>query len=102
MKKAFVSLLICVLATACAAGRSKYADEMNLMIGNADKERVVAKYGPPDKHIALNGATEVWEYRLNEQKYTSPTGYRFSTFDRLRLTFKEGVLSNWNSEYITE
>jgi len=52
---------------------------MNSLIGKGDKKLFVDKYGPPDKQAALDGGDDVWEYRLNEQKFTSPTGYRFAT-----------------------
>jgi hypothetical protein len=69
---------------------------MNSLIGKGDKKLFVDKYGPPDKQAALDGGDDVWEYRLNEQKFTSPTGYRFATFDLLRLSFKSGKLSGWS------
>lgn len=88
-----LSLVIC----GCASrGGSQYAQEMNSLIGKGDKKLFVDKYGPPDKQVALDESADVWEYRLDEQKYTSSTGYRFATFDLLRLSFKGGKLSGWS------
>ena len=88
-----LSLVVC----GCAGkGGSKYAQEMDSLIGSGNKKLFVDKYGPPDKQATLDEGEEVWEYRLDEQKYTSSTGYRFATFDLLRLSFKGGKLSGWS------
>ena len=102
MVRALVLGLALVLLFGCAAGSSRYAEEMDALIGKADKKTFVDRYGLPDKQAAVDATTEVWEYRLNEQKYTSATGYRFSTFDRLRLSFKDGRLYSWSREAVME
>jgi len=50
---------------------------MDALIDKADKTYFASKYGPPDKQATVSDGVEVWEYRLNKQKYTSSTGYRF-------------------------
>jgi hypothetical protein len=100
--KALACWFIAMLLVGCASGGSRYADEMNALIGKADKETIVSTYGPPDKQAAVTANVEVWEYRLDEQKFTSNTGYRFSTHDRLRLTFKDGRLQSWSRKGVTE
>lgn len=99
--------LVVFLLSACAGGTSSrsaasYTQEMNGQIGKAEKIYFVEKYGPPEKQAVVDQRTEVWEYRLDEQKYTSQTGYRFATFDRLRITFTEGKLSGWSLKAVTE
>jgi len=88
-----VSLLIAVIG--CASGRQQLGQEFNSLVGVAEKAYFAARYGPPDKQAIIDEHTEMWEYRLGEQKYTSPTGYRFSTFDRLRVVFRNGRLKSW-------
>jgi len=100
--KARITIWLAVLLLCGCAGGSRYTEEMNALIGNADKKTFVDKYGPPDKQAVVDGATEAWEYHLNEQRYTSPTGYRFSTYDRLRLMFKDGKLQSWSRESVTD
>lgn len=103
-RRALVTLTAVLFLTglgACAS-RSKDAEALNNLVGNANKAYFVEKLGPPDKQASIDSSTDVWEYRLNEQKYTSQTGYRFETFDRLRLTFREGVLASWKTSYETK
>ena len=102
MKRFSVLYFFLPLLVACAGSASRYAQEMDIQIGKADKNHFVQKYGPPDKQVIVDRGIEVWEYRLGEQKYTSQTGYRFSTFDRLRITFTEGKLSGWSHKSVTE
>ena len=94
--KSLAVALTVVFLLGCASSTARMSDAMDGLIGTADKTYFANKYGPPDKQATLDADTELWEYRLNEQNYTSPTGYRFSTFDRLRLTFRNGKLHTWN------
>lgn len=98
------TLFFIFFISACAGGggNSKHTTEMNALVGMADKKLMVEKYGPPDKQATIDDGTDYWEYRLNEQKFTSTTGYRFSTYDRLRLTFKKGTLQSWKRDSIVE
>ena len=101
--KILIGVWIAILIlSACAAGSSNFTQEMDSLVGKGDKKFFVGKYGPPDKQATIDEGEEVWEFRLNEQKYTSPTGYRFSTFDRLRLSFSKGKLAGWSRTSITE
>jgi hypothetical protein len=61
----------------------------------AGKAELLSKLDLPDKQIPVDEVTEMWEYKLHEDTYTSATGYRFSTFDRLTLTLKKGKLDSW-------
>lgn len=100
--KTLTSLCIAVVIAACAGGPSRQSQEMDSLVGKGSKSYFVDKYGPPDKQATVSDEVEVWEYRLNEQKYTSNTGYRFATFERLRLTFTRGTLSKWSRSSETE
>ncbi len=100
--RSVITLCVAVAVTACAAGSARFAQEMNAQVGKGTKSYFVDKYGPPDKQAIVSEGVEVWEYRLDEQKYTSSTGYRFSTFDRLRLTFTGVTLSAWKREPVSE
>lgn len=77
----------------CAAPRAPLSEELAGLVGVVDKAYFVNRFGPPDKQAVIDSETEVWEYRLNEQRYTSATGYRFVTLDRLRVTFRRGKLA---------
>lgn len=96
-----ISLMFAFLGACAGSGRSD-TDQLNGLIGKANKVYFVEKLGPPDKQAAIESNTDVWEYRLDEQKYTSSTGYRFSTFKRLRLTFRDGMLVSWNQSSETQ
>lgn len=91
-----VLAIMIITIGACASSGTRDAEQFNSLIGKANKAYFVEKFGPPDKQANIESNTDVWEYRLDENKYTSSTGYRFSTFKRLRLTFRDGTLSSWN------
>lgn len=95
----FLALLLAVVLSGCATPQ---ADPLTGLTGVADKAYFVDRYGPPDKQVAVESGVDVWEYRLNEQRYTSGTGYRFSTYDRLRATFKDGKLLKWSRQSIVD
>ena len=88
-----IAILYFVVGCSTAPGLK---DELPKLIGVADKSYFANRFGPPDKQAAIGQDTEMWEYHIGEQKYTSKTGYRFSTFDELRLTFKNGHLVEWS------
>lgn len=93
----FILLIGIVFLLGCSSPASYRASELNTMIGSANKASCVAMYGMPDKTLDL-GQSEIWEYCINEHKYTSDTGYRFSTYEQMRLIFKGGLLSDWSIE----
>ena len=93
-----VVALFLIISGCASKGGSQYAQEMDNLIGKGDKKLFMDKYGIPDKQVALDEGADVWEYRLDERQYTSSTGYRFATFDLLRLSFKGGKLSGWSKK----
>ena len=101
MRPRFLFLFFTALIAFLVVGLSGCAtstglkDELPTLVGVANKAYFANRFGPPDKQATLNSSTELWEYRLGEDKYTSKTGYQFSTFDRLRLTFRDGRLATW-------
>ena len=96
-----IFLMLALLGACAGSGRSD-TEQLNGLVGKANKAYFVEKLGPPDKQAAIESNTDVWEYRLDEQKYTSSTGYRFSTFKRLRLTFRNGTLASWSQSSETQ
>lgn len=99
-------LLKCIIVIAlagalgCANRYDQFGVDMDRMIGSANKATLVERYGLPEKQVTLDKSNEVWEYHLNKNNYTSGTGYRFSTYDKLTITFKDGKLSTWSVEYV--
>lgn len=91
-----------VVALGACAGSGSAANQFDSLIGKASKTYFVEKLGPPDKQANIEPNVDVWEYRLDEQKFTSGTGYRFSTFKRLRLTFRDGLLASWSQTNETQ
>ena len=92
-------MMLCLVGMmGCMTVNSPIRDELPALVGVADKAYFANRFGPPDKQVEIEAGTEMWEYRLGEQKFTSNTGYRFSTNERLRLTFREGRLIKWSIE----
>ena len=94
-----ITMMLCLVGMmGCMTVNSPIRDELPALVGVADKAYFANRFGPPDKQVEIEAGTEMWEYRLGEQKFTSNTGYRFSTNERLRLTFREGRLIKWSIE----
>ena len=85
-----------VLVAACAADPPRLAQEMDALVGKADKAYFVGKYGRPDKQATLSEGVDFWEYRFYGRRYTPSSGELFSNVDRVRLTFTRGVLTSWS------
>jgi len=90
--QAMKKLLITLLLVGCA---NPYISSFLLPLeGTQAQPQIVERFGVPDKTVSI-GDKEVWEYTLNEESYTSSTGYNFSTGDVVEITFENGVLVSW-------
>ena len=87
------------LASGCAGTANReFAAELRPLVGKADKAYFLEKYGDPDKRTAVDLHTDMWEYSFGQQSLND-FGARgnLSTGTRLRLTFKDGILSSWQA-----
>lgn len=99
MKNRLLILLLgAVLLSGCASTGVSIRQRLDAMVGTADKSACIEKFGLPDKTVVLDGR-EIWEYKLNLHNYTSSTGYRFSTYDLLRLTFENEKVKSWSMKH---
>jgi hypothetical protein len=90
--------LLFVLATGgCATTDRGLKARLDPMVGRADKEQMIQRFGEPVEKKQVDSSTEVWEFVVSDQ--TVPTGNAASvrTSTRLRATFKFGVLSAWST-----
>jgi len=99
------SFLLLPLLAALAAGAGCATDDTRLiarqldpLIGKADKDYFVEKYGEPVSKTRVDGRTDVWEFIVSE-KTTSDraVGPKSTISTRLRTTFKDGVLASWQA-----
>ena len=88
--------MVSALVAACAADPPRLEQELDALLGKADKAYFVAKYGRPDKQAVLGEGVDFWEYRFYGRRHTASTGDLFSNIDRVRLTFTRGVLTSWS------
>jgi len=92
------SLLLTLAAGIGCAGTDtrEYARELNPLVGRAPLRHFIDRYGEPEKRTALDSRTEVLEFRVAEESLGG-RGARGSVAvtTELRLTFKDGILSDW-------
>jgi len=90
-------LLGAVLGCAGTPNR-EFARDLAPMVGRVDKAYFIEKYGEPDKRIALDVQTDVWEYNFGGERL-SEYGARgnLTTSTLLRLTFKNGTFTSWQA-----
>lgn len=81
LKSQFLILSLSIILMGCASSKHSKNNDFGKLIGITNKTYFVNIYGVPDKQVTIEPGLEAWEYRLNEHKFTSPTGYRFSTFE---------------------
>lgn len=99
MKNILLILLLgALLLSGCVSTDVSIQQQLDAMVGTADKSACIEKFGLPDNTLALD-SREIWEYKLNLHNYTSPTGYRFSTYDLLRLTFENERVKSWSMKH---
>jgi len=95
-----VPLLVALAAGAgCASNDTRLlARQLDPLIGKADKEFFIEKYGEPVAKTKVDGRTDVWEFSISEKTVGDrPTGGNTTISTRLRATFKDGVLASWQA-----
>lgn len=96
MRHLVVIITALVLLFGCASSGPSYKEQMDALLGTADKVYFAQKLGPPSNRIRVNENTEVWEYITNEIRGISTTGYQYHFYDQLLLTFKDDKLDAWS------
>jgi hypothetical protein len=94
-----VPLLLALAAGAgCATDDTRlFKRQLDPLIGKADKEFFIEKYGEPVARSRIDNHTDMWEFSTNEKTLGErPTG-NLTMSTRLRLTFKDGILASWQA-----
>jgi hypothetical protein len=73
------------------------ARQLDPLIGKADKQYMIDKYGEPIERKTVDIGTEVWEFVVSDQLLYAGSGAQLKTSTRLRVTFKAGVMTAWTS-----
>jgi len=95
-----VPLLVALAAGAgCATNDTRLiARQLDPLIGKADKEFFIEKYGEPVSKTRVDGRTDVWEFSVSERAMSDRAiGPNTTISTRLRATFKDGVLASWQA-----
>ena len=95
-----VPLLAALAAGAgCASSDTRLiARQLDPLIGKADKEFFVEKYGEPVSKTRVDGRTDVWEFIVADKVVSDrAVGANTTISTRLRTTFKDGVLASWQA-----
>ena len=82
----------------CASpGRGALARQLDPLIGKADKQYIIEKYGEPVERKTVDIGVDVWEFVLSDQSLYTGSSAQLKTSTRLRVTFKAGVMAAWTS-----
>jgi hypothetical protein len=92
-------LLALAVGAGCATNDTRLlARQLDPLIGKADKELFIEKYGEPVAKTRVDGRTDVWEFVLSDKSVGDRTGVGSTTIStRLRATFKDGILESWRA-----
>ena len=92
-------LLALAVGAGCATNDTRlFARQLDPLIGKADKEFFVEKYGEPVAKNRIDSHTDMWEFSTSEKSLSErPIGGNLTMSTRLRLTFKDGVLASWQA-----
>jgi hypothetical protein len=93
------ALLALAAAHGCATPDTRlYARQLDPLIGKADKDFFIEKYGDPVARDRVDSHIDVWEFVASERPLNDrPGGGNLTMITRLRLTFKDGILSAWQA-----
>jgi len=94
--------LLVVLAAGfgCATEDTRlFARQLDPLIGKADQEFFIEKYGEPVTRSKIDSRTDMWEFSTSERSVgdRATRGGNLTMSTRLRLTFKDGVLASWQA-----
>jgi hypothetical protein len=95
-----VPLLLALAAGAgCASNETRQlARRLDPLIGKADKDFFIERYGEPVARTRLDSRTDLWEFVVSETPVSDrPSGGNLTTSTRLRVTFKDGILAAWQA-----
>jgi hypothetical protein len=95
----FVPLLVALAGAGCATNDTReFARRLDPLIGKADKEFFVEKYGEPVAKDRIDSHTDVWEFSVSERALSERPGTgNLAMSTRLRVTFKDGILASWQA-----
>ena len=81
----------------CASTENRaYARELGPLVGRAPVAWFIERYGEPEKRTAIDGRTEVLQFRVAEESFAGRGAHaNVVVATELRLTFKDGILAAW-------
>ena len=95
----FAPLLVVVAGSGCAGVDTRGLKlRLDPLIGKADKEYIIEKYGEPVEKTRVDSHTDVWEFIASESgTLDSSRSAGIRTVTRMRVTFKDGVMASWTA-----
>jgi hypothetical protein len=90
-------LLLTLAAVGCASVDRGLKLRLDSLIGKANKEEMIERYGEPVQKTTVDSHTDVWEFVASDQSVGTGSSAALKTSTRLRVTFKDGVMSAWTA-----
>lgn len=90
-------LLLTLAAAGCAGVDRGLKLRLDSLIGKASKEDMIERYGEPVQKTTVDSHTDVWEFVASDQSLATGSAAALRTSTRLRVTFKDGVMSAWTA-----
>ena len=92
------ALALVLAAGGCAStGSRALARQLDPLIGKADKQYMIDKYGEPVERTRVDIGIDMWEFVVSDQSLYTGSSAQLRTSTRLRVTFKSGVMTAWTS-----
>jgi hypothetical protein len=99
-------LVFALLALAAGSGcanteRREFAQELGPLVGRAPIAYFIDRYGEPEKTIPVDSRTKILQFQVAAEPLADHGArVNLEITTELRLTFKDGILSAWQSSNV--
>lgn len=100
-----VSALLALAAGAGCANTEKreFAQQLGPLVGRAPIAYFIERYGEPQKTIRVDSRTQILQFQVAAESLANHGAHvNLKIATELRLTFKDGILSDWQSSHVVQ
>jgi hypothetical protein len=92
------AVAVALAAAGCAStGSRALAAQLDPLIGKADEQYMIDRFGDPIERKTVGPGTDVWVFELSDESLYTGNSAQLTTSTRLRVTFRDGVMTAWTS-----